>query len=311
VTFHPVRDWLNQLQWDGIPRIGNWLSAYIGTEDTPYTRGVGERWLISAVSRAMTPGVIVNSMLIIEGPQDAGKSRALKILTNPDWFKDTAIDFSNKDKFSALRGVWIYELAEFDQYKGQDVGRVKSFMSSASDTYRPSYGRSDVKQMRGCVFVGSVNPDKYLTDLTGNKRYWPVKILKHNQYNPINFDRIEKDREQIWAEAVRRYYDGAPAYIDNIELKKLHEQEARNRVDDEDTWEHDILVYMESAVNRKGATLQTAEILQNVIRIPLERQGNIEKGRVKRILERNGFEFKSVRLKGIPTKTWARSLPIE
>lgn len=304
-SFHSVQDWLNGLKWDGVPRIDSWLIDHMGVEDTPYARGVGKRWLISAVGRALKPGDIANSMLILEGPQDAGKSRALRTLAGPGWFKDTPIDFSSKDRFSGLRGVWIYELAEFDQYRGTEAARVKSFMSSSSDTYRPAYGRSDVTQPRGCIFVGSVNPDHYLTDPTGNKRYWPVKIVRHDRYKPIDFAKLEDARDQIWAEAVRCYFEGHAGFINTPDLIKAHEAEALARVDTEDTWEPDVLEYMQRHSEKRSVT--TNEILKQAIGVPTDRQSGGDKIRVRRILEHNGFEHKSVRSGiGGTTKAWRK-----
>lgn len=304
-SFHSVQDWLNELKWDGVERIDSWLIEHLGVEDTPYARGVGRRWLISAVSRALRPGDKADSMLIIEGPQGAGKSPALKTLAGPAWFKDTPIDFSSKDRFSGLRGVWIYELAEFDQYKGTDVARVKSFTSSSEDSYRPAYARSDVKQPRGCIFVGSVNPDKYLTDPTGNKRYWPVKIVRHDRYKPVNQEKLAAAREQIWAEAVRAYYNGEQGFINTPDLIKAHEIEALARVDTEDLWETDVLTFMETHGKKRDIT--TSEILRSAIGVPPDRQGNPDKFRIRRILEYNGYEFKSTRHgNGGISKAWRK-----
>lgn len=303
-TFHPVQDWLNSLLWDSKLRIDTMLVDHFGVEDTPYARGISRRWLISAVERALNPGCMAKSMLIIEGAQDAGKSTALRTLCGVDWFKDTTIDFSNKDRFGALRGVWIYELAEFDQYKGSDVAAVKSFISSPRDTYRPPYGRGDIKQPRSNVFVGTVNPDKYLTDTTGDVRYWPVKCVKFDAMNPINFKRIEDLRDQLWAEAVRAYYNGDKGFLDTPELKNAHRVEALARHDD-DPWEREVILYVDS---HNGKIMHTSDIMRVALDIPLSRQSSREQGRVKRLLEQSGFEYASVRENGKVTKTWRKKI---
>lgn len=304
-SFNPVQDYLNGIVWDGVKRIDSWLIDYFGCADNIYVRGVGRRWLISAVNRALVPGSIANSMLIIEGPQDIAKSKALRALTGSQFFKDTRIDLNSKDKFTALRGVWIYELAEFDQYKGHDAAAMKSFISSQEDSYRPPYGRCDVRVPRSSVFVGSVNPDKYLIDVTGNKRYWPVKNVKNTKYNPISTDKIEQDRDQLWAEAVRAYYNGEAGFLDKAELIEAHENETNLRMDLEDTWEPYVLAYMR--INSKRKDLTTADIIVNSLNMPINRAGNKEKDRVKRVLELNGWVYRSVRINGRSTKAWRRS----
>ena len=302
-SFNPVQDYLNSLLWDDTTRIDSFLVDYFGCEDTAYTRGVGRRWLISAIQRALNPGCIANSMLILEGRQDAAKSKALKALAGPEFFKDTPIDLSHKDRFGALKGVWIYELAEFDQYKGSDAARMKSFISSQVDSYRPPYYKTDVQVPRSSIFVGTVNPDKYLTDPTGNKRYWPVKNVKNHEFNPIDCDKIERVRDQIWAEAVRAYYNGEAAYIDNNELRQLHAAEAEQRVDNEDVWDEAVLTYMQGC---KKKIIHTSDILSDAISVPLDRQGNREKERIKRILTQAGYKYVSMRDGQTITRSWRK-----
>lgn len=299
-AYHPVQDYLNALVWDGVERIDRWLIDHIGVEDDSagYVRGIGRRWLISAVSRAMKPGCKSDCMLILEGPQGIGKSPALAVLAGQEWFKDSAIDFRAKDKFSATKGVWLYELAEFDQYRNQDAATIKSFLSSQYDSYRPPYGRSDVQQPRGLIFAGTTNKEKYLVDETGNKRFWPVRS-KLTRENPINLKRLAEDRDQLWSEAVRAYYNGEPGFIDMPELMKAHEAEAMKRHDTEDVWESRILDYC-----YKRDAITTSDILKEALDVPLRLQTQREQNRVRRIMELNHFELKSVRQNGKVYKAW-------
>jgi predicted P-loop ATPase len=307
-AFHPIQDFLNGLVWDGVKRIDTWLIDHLGVEDDEegYARGIGRRWLISAVGRAIKPGSKADCMLIIEGPQGMGKSPALETLAGKDWFKDSPIDFTSKDKFGSVKGTWIYELAEFDQYKANDAATIKSFLSSKEDTYRPPYGRSDVKQPRGLVFAGTTNTEKYLVDPTGDKRFWPVKSVRHNREKPIDLAKLESARGQIWAEATRAYYNGESGFIDMPELMASHERQAQLRHDNEDTWEHEALIYMKSVGERKDVT--TSDVLLHAISIPLSRQSGKEQNRVRRILELNGYEYKSVRNNGRVTKAWRKRI---
>jgi predicted P-loop ATPase len=213
--FSPVRDWLDGLRWDGQRRIGepvnedhpgspSWLTTYLGAPDTPYVRTMGRWFLISAVARAYKPGCKVDTVPILEGPQGARKSTALRVLFSP-WFSDTPLDLASKDRFVALRGVWGYELAEIDGYSKHDAAIIKAFVSSPRDDYRPPYAETSVRVERRCVFVGTVNPARdYLQDETGNRRFWPVRV---GAITTEQLAALERDRETLWAEA-RELYQG-------------------------------------------------------------------------------------------------------
>src|SRR6185369_14361928 len=109
--FHPVREYLDGLAWDGTKRLDRWLAAYLGAADTPYTQAVGERWMISAVARIYRPGCQADSVLILEGQQGIKKSSALAELGSP-WFSDRLSEFGSKDAAMEMAGIWIIELAE-------------------------------------------------------------------------------------------------------------------------------------------------------------------------------------------------------
>ena len=115
-SFHRVREYLDDLVWDGTRRAGGWLSTYLGVEDTPLHREYGLRFLIGAVARVLRPGCKVDTTLTLAGPQGAGKSTTFSILSvQPEWFCDSALHFGTKDAYENLRGVWLYELAELDR----------------------------------------------------------------------------------------------------------------------------------------------------------------------------------------------------
>ena len=175
ITVHPVRDYLGALAWDGMPRLETWPCRYLGAEDTAFNRTVGALWLISAVARIFRPGVKADHMLVLEGPQGAKKSTALKILAGEAWFTDELPDLGSKDAAMHMHGVWIIEMAELDAIGKAEVSRIKAFLTRTTDRYRPPYGRYTIEVPRQCVFAGTVNPDTYLRDETGNRRFWPVR----------------------------------------------------------------------------------------------------------------------------------------
>ncbi|MGJ4927492.1 VapE domain-containing protein [Bradyrhizobium sp. HKCCYLRH3095] len=227
IPVHPVRDYLRSLSWDGTPRIESWTLAYLGADDTRLNRAFGALWMISAVARIMRPGVKVDHMLILEGPQGAKKSSALKVLAGADWFTDELAEIGSKDAAQQMRGVWVIEIAELDAISRAEVSRIKAFLTRTTDRYRPPYGRYVVEVARQCVFAGSVNPDTYLRDETGNRRFWPVRC------GSIDLDALARDRDQLWAEAAARFDAGAVWWLDEPELIAMAaaEQDARYQSD--------------------------------------------------------------------------------
>lgn len=199
---HPLRDWLQALQWDGISRVDSWLTAYMGADPTEYAAAVGRMWLLSAVARVMEPGCKVDHCLILEGPQGCGKSSALRILAGENYFTDQMPDLHNKDSQLRTAGRWIIEFGELDSFGKHEVETVKAFISRQVERFRPPYAQSEIDVPRQCVFAGSTNKTEYLADETGNRRFWPVRCGK------ADLAALKRDRAQLWAEVVVRYREG-------------------------------------------------------------------------------------------------------
>lgn len=198
--FNPLVEYMDSLQWDGEHRLEKWLTNYLGCLDNDYNRAVGRKWILSGVARAYQPGCQAHHVLILEGRQGIGKSRALGAISpHRAWFSDTPFDLGNKDAYMALRGKFIIELAELASLKRADIDKVKSFFTSPVDSFRPPFGRERVDVPRTCIFAGSVNLGQYLADETGARRFWPVRC------GVIDNVALEADRDQIWAEAVSIY----------------------------------------------------------------------------------------------------------
>lgn len=230
LRIHPVRDWLETLKWDSTPRIESWTSTYLGAEPTTLHHTVGALWLISAVARIFRPGVKADHMLILEGPQGARKSTALKVLAGEDWFTDELPELGSKDAALHMQGVWIVEIAELDAIGRAEVSRIKAFLTRTTDRFRPPYGRYTVEVPRQCVFAGTVNPDTYLRDETGNRRFWPLRC------GTIDIAALARDREQLWAEAVHRFREGAIWWIEDPALL-AEAREAQDRRYQSDAWD--------------------------------------------------------------------------
>jgi predicted P-loop ATPase len=210
---HPVRDYLNALKWDGTPRIDTWLTDYLGVEDAPYVRAIGPRFLVSGTARVFEPGCQADTMPIFEGDQGTLKSSALRALAHP-WFTDRISKPGSKDSSMEVAGVWLIEWAELDALFKVGTSTSKSFITRRHERFRPPYGTHLADYPRQCVFAGSINPmGGYLTDPTGARRFWPIRC------GVIDLEALRRDRDQLWAEAVVRYRDGARGTLRRPNLK--------------------------------------------------------------------------------------------
>ncbi len=221
--FHPVRDWLRTLYWDGVPRLDDWISDCLGAEKTEYTQRVGRWYLIGMVARVMRPGVQFDYCLVLEGPQGKGKSSALAILGGA-WFGDTDLDLHNKDAMSALRGKWLYEFPELGGLARAEALKQKSFLTRRVDEFRPVYGRREIRLPRQTVFAGSTNEWEWNKDPTGGRRFWPIEC-----HGEINLALLRELREQLFAEAVARYDQGETFHPSPAEQREIFDREQLKR----------------------------------------------------------------------------------
>jgi len=164
----------------------------------------------------------------LEGRQGLGKSRAAATLAGENWFTDgLPRDLGDKDAAIHLQGRWIIELAELSQLRRNEIETVKSFISRQTDKFRPPFGRVEVEVPRQCVFIGTTNEAEYLVDVTGNRRFWPVRC------GQIDLTALARDRDQLWAEALHRYQQGESWHIEDTEIQQqLAEEVARRTVSD-------------------------------------------------------------------------------
>jgi predicted P-loop ATPase len=281
-SFHPVREYLDALKWDGTGRIDDWLCLYLGVDSSDYARAIGARYLRSAVARVMQPGCKADCCLILEGDQGIKKSTALKVLGQP-WFTDEIADLGSKDAALQTRGVWLIEIAELDSMTRAEIGKVKAFMSRAVDRFRPPYGRHLIESPRQCVFAGSVNHGAYLRDETGGRRFWPCACTR------ILIDELTRDRNQLWAEACASYRAGAAWWLDTQELTRQAEGEQGERYE-ESAWDGLILDWAAERLKGGYDSVSVSEVLDLCIHKKCSEWGRSDEMRVAAALRRASWK---------------------
>jgi predicted P-loop ATPase len=289
-SFHPVKQYLESLEWDGTPRINYWLHTYCGASDNPYTQAIGRKWLISAVARAMEPGCKVDHCLILEGKQGILKSSALGVLGGK-WYTDEVEDLSNKDAAQQVARVWIVEMGELSAMSRSEKNAVKAFLTRSIDQFRPAYGRHVLNLPRQCVFCGTTNQDQYLEDDTGNRRFWPVWCSQ------IEIDALKRDRDQIWAEAIAAYREGENWWIEDTGVKLLAENEAVERMR-EDPWMESISKWVQDRLSIGTGSISIADALSLCLEKRESEWSRNDQMRVSSIYKLIGLKRKQIREEG-------------
>lgn len=226
--YHPVRDYLNTLEWDGVPRLEKLVIDYIGAEDTELNRAMTCKHFTAAVARVMDPGCKYDHCLILAGPEGVGKSTMFKTMGG-EWFSDSITTMEGKEGMSQLRKAWIIELSELTSIKRSEVEQVKAFLSKQEDIYRAAYDRHTTVSPRQCVFGASTNESYFLRGDTGHRRFWIIDVDPALKRKELWREALIADRDQLWAEAVQYYRRGETLYLDEkLEAEAHTRQETHN-----------------------------------------------------------------------------------
>jgi predicted P-loop ATPase len=277
LSFHPVREYLDALRWDGKPRLDQWLVTYAGAADAPLVRAFGSKHLLAAVLRIRQPGAKHDAMLVLEGPQGIGKSSLIRALAGDNWFSDAlAVGEESRKVIELTSGVWLGEIAELKGLGNREAEQVKAMLSRQSDRARLAYGRLMTDRPRQFVLFGSVNDSQYLRDLTGNRRFWPVRC------GTIDEVALRQDRDQIWAEAAHRQAQGESIELPpDLWAAAAAEQEQRVLTD---PWQ----VMLEPLLEGKTGHIEIAQINQRLGLEAKHQNGQVGQ-RIAAIMTRLGF----------------------
>lgn len=305
-AFHPIRDYLDGLVWDGVVRVPTLLSTYFGAEDNELNRAFAEKTLVAAVRRVRFPGSKHDPMLVLEGAQGTGKSTAIKILAGEDNFSDQAIiALDQKAQGELLQGVWLFEVAELSGIKHTDVSHLKSFLSRDTDRFRAAYARFTASYPRQCVFIGTTNDQAYLKDETGNRRFWPVET------NEIDLKGLERDRDQLWAEAAFLEAQGVPTTLPEELWAKAGELQAA-RIP-RDPW-LDTLLEVQGAELVNGEWRITTKALfgEANLNIPPSQQQDYHAKRLGQVMRELGWDGpKAFKINGKTHRGYSRPQDLE
>lgn len=277
-AFHPVRDWIGSLEWDGTERIKHWLTDYLGVKDSEYSRRVAKWFLVAMVARVYKPGVKFDTCLVLEGTQGLKKSSALRVLAG-EWFSDTELDLANKDSMSAIRGKLLHEFAELGSIARTEATRQKSFLSRQIDEYRPTYGRREIRCPRQLVFAGTTNDWQWQKDPTGGRRFWPVEVTRE-----IATDDLALIREQLFAEAAVCFHRGDRFWPTPEEQRRFFDPEQASR-ESEDAFEDAIHEWLDESVQEH---FSLADVLSGPLKLDAARFTRDVQTRVGQILKKQG-----------------------
>lgn len=212
-AYHPVRDYLNALSWDGTERLDTMLVDYLGAVDSPLVRAMTRKHMVAAVARIMHPGAKYDYALTLSGPEGIGKTTLIKRL-GMNWYSNSfsSGDVGNKESMEQVRGQWLIELGELVAVKKNTNEAFKNFITTDVDKYRPAYARKASEFPRQCVFWATTNERYYLKGDTGNRRFWTVYVGDDIAVKDV-FSMSQADVDQLWAEAVVRWKAGEPLYL--------------------------------------------------------------------------------------------------
>lgn len=287
--FHPVRRYLDRLQWDGLERIDRWLIDYAGAPDTPFVRAVCRIVLIAACRRVRDPGCKFDEMLVLESHEGFEKSTAFEVLAGRQWFSDSApLHDKPREVIEQLRGRWIVECADLAGMRRGEVEALKAFLSRKEDVSTMKFERETNVAPRQCIFVGTTNERNYLVSTTGNRRFWPVRV------EPFDIAGLTAARDQLWAEAAACEADDESIRLPRELWAEAGEEQAARAAIDE--WDELIADWLDvqgrerNLLSPMGPRTTLPEVAKGALNISTDRLDQRTIERISKGLRTAGWE---------------------
>ena len=267
---NPLLEILNGLEWDGKPRVEHFLHDVMKAEDSDYIRECSRLIFAGGIHRAFRPGCKFDDMIVLIGSQAAGKSTIVRWLNMEDQFFREIKTINGKEGIEAVRGVWIGEVSELmAMTRVKEAEAVKAYITSQEDSYRPPYQKNVQTIPRRCVFIGTTNNPQFLTDKTGNRRFYPVKCGSFAYKLYENEKIIRESIRQAWAEAVHLYKEGKLQPFARKEV--LDQIRAAQEQAMEDDWRIGAIEqYLSECKKMPGATVSVIELWHRALGEPEE-----------------------------------------
>lgn len=303
---HPVREYLESLRDKTLvdfDLFNNIATLFLGNSD-PLANKMMAKTLIGAVARVNKPGTKVDTLTVLQGGQGYLKSTFLKVLAGESWFCDDIRDLENKDELAKLARYWIIELAEVDHLMGRkEVESFKRFLSTTADTYRPPYGRANIRHERTCTLFATTNKIEFLKDPTGSRRYWVIKVA-----SKIDCELVAKFRDIIWATALAAYDRGDTWWLDDND--ELAREERSEEFREPDAWEEIIASKWDSLpiADYNGSDRVEINRIFDLLDLDNDKRNKPNRNRIASILKLWGFENKTINTEAGKVKAWLRPI---
>jgi predicted P-loop ATPase len=286
------KDWMDSLKWDGKSRVESFFKDYFNTENSDYYTSISKNFWVSMVARIFSPGCKVDNMVILQGEQGVFKTMAMEIIGGP-WYVSLTKSVENDDFLELFQGKMLAEMAELEAFNRSENTRIKAILTTRSDRYRKKYGRFAEEHPRRCIFVGTTNEEHCLKDLTGARRFWPVKV------GFININKLTIDREQLFAEAVYMLKSGETWYHVPESAKEIQENSRMH-----DDWEEDISNFINNRYTDDG--FRTSDVATDVLKIDSGKLTQAIQNRIASILRKQGMKPEKIRVGESTQRRWIK-----
>ena len=214
--YNPIINYLNDLIWDGEKRIETIFINCFQVDDTQLVRVLSKKWFIAAVKRVFEPGCQFDNMIVLQGPTGIGKTTFCRLLSNNFYSELKFDEIGNKDIVDKLNKSWIAIIDEMDNFGKKEMASIKSFLSVKKDVVRLAYSRNTNIYQRHCIFIGSLNDETFLKDITTSveRRFWIFKCKRDTMSSFITDTLTQEFVDQLWAEAMYYYKENPNQYLD-------------------------------------------------------------------------------------------------